>query len=60
VDGVKAGALGNFGGRLRFSTGSLTILPGFTYQIGKLYDTANSGVSTDVTGWRTSLMVRLK
>ena len=60
VDGVKAGMLGNVGGRLRFNLGQLTILPGFTYQFGQLYDTANTGVSTDVTGWRGSLMIRLK
>ncbi len=60
VDGVKAGMLANFGGRLRFAVGALTVLPGFTYQVGRLYDTASSAATIDVTGWRTSLMIRLR
>jgi hypothetical protein len=60
VDGVKAGMLANVGGRVRFTAGSLTFLPGFTYQMGKLYDLSDSGINTDVSGWRTSLMIRLK
>lgn len=58
VDGVKAGLLGNGGLRLRFGAGAFTIMPSATYQMGKLYSTID-GSGIDVTGWRTSLMIRL-
>ncbi len=58
VDGVKAGLMANGGLRLRFGVGPFTIMPNASYQVGSLYSTID-GTGIDVTGWRTSLMVRL-
>ena len=58
VDGVKAGLLANGGLRLRWSAGPLTFMPSGTYQVGKLYSTSD-GSSTDVSGWRMAMMLRV-
>jgi hypothetical protein len=59
VDGIKAGMLANGGVRLRWTAGSFTIMPSVTYQAGQLWD-IGTGAGIDVTGYRGSLMVRLR
>ncbi len=59
VDGVHTGTLGNVGVRLRFELGELSVNPSVTYGIGKLYGAAD-GTSTDVTGLRGALLIRLR
>ena len=58
VAGVHAGTLGNAGLRLRFDLAGLSINPSATYTVGRLYSTAD-GSTTDVTGFRASLLIRL-
>lgn len=58
VDGYHAGTLGNVGVRLRFNMGPFSVNPAAGYAMGKLY-TQNSGPTTDVTGFRGSLLIRL-
>jgi len=58
VDGYNAGGLFNGGLRVRWTSGPLTLVPSFTYQYGKLYP-LGGGNSIDLTGWRTSLTLRV-
>ncbi len=57
VDGNKAGLLTNAGVRLRFDMNGLSINPSATYSIGSLYTVGQP--STDVTGFKASLLIRL-
>ncbi len=57
--GKKAGTLANLGVRFRFGLGDLSINPSATYAIGKLYSTIDGGGTTDVTGYRASILIRL-
>jgi hypothetical protein len=58
-DGIKAGQLANVGLRLRFGAGPLSIMPNATFQAGKVYSPLD-GTGMDVTGWRLSLMARVR
>jgi hypothetical protein len=57
VDGNKAGLLTNVGVRLRFDWIGLSVNPSATYSIGSLYTVGQP--STDVTGFKASLLIRL-
>jgi hypothetical protein len=57
VDGNKAGTLANVGVRLRFDVDGLSVNPTVTYSIGSLYTVGQP--STDVTGFKASLLIRL-
>ena len=57
VDGNKAGLLTNVGVRLRFDWAGLSVNPSATYSIGSLYTIGQP--STDVTGFKASLLIRL-
>jgi hypothetical protein len=59
VDGNKAGALGTVGLRFRFAMGALSVNPSGQYTIGKLYTTGTT-VTTDVTGFRAGILIRLQ
>jgi hypothetical protein len=56
--GVKAGTLGNFGVRLRIGSGVVSVNPSATYTVGRLNSTTD-GLSTDVTGFRGTLLIRI-
>lgn len=56
--GVKAGTLGNFGLRLRFGSGVLSVNPSATYTLGHLASTTD-GLRTDVTGFRGAVLIRI-
>jgi hypothetical protein len=60
VGGNKAGLLGNFGLRFRFTMGDLSINPSAGYSVGTLYSTISGGGTTDVTGYRASILIRLR
>jgi hypothetical protein len=57
VAGNKAGLLTNAGVRLRFDLGGLSVNPSATYSFGSLYTIGQP--STDVTGFKASLLIRL-
>jgi hypothetical protein len=57
VDGNKAGLMTNAGVRLRFNAGMLSLNPSVSYSFGSLYTVAQP--STDLTGFRASLLIRL-
>lgn len=58
VAGNRAGTIANAGARLQFTAGALSFNPSVTYASGKLYS-QSGGASTDVTGWKGVLLVRL-
>jgi hypothetical protein len=58
--GNKAGTLGNVGLRFRFNVGDISINPSATYAKGTLYSTIVGGGTTDVTGYRASILIRLR
>lgn len=57
VAGDKAGTMSTFGLRLRFNMGGLSVNPSGSYAIGRLY--ATGGATTDVTGFRASILFRI-
>ena len=57
VGGDRAGTLANVGVRLRFNWAGLSLNPSAAYSVGSLYATA--APSTDVTGFKASLLIRL-
>ena len=58
--GNKAGTLANVGLRFRFNVGDISINPSATYAMGTLYSTIAGGEKTDVTGYRASILIRLR
>ncbi|MFI5309973.1 MAG: hypothetical protein ACHQQ3_01970 [Gemmatimonadales bacterium] len=58
VDSYHAGTLGNVGLRFRFNMGALSVNPTAGYVMGKLY-TQNNGPTTDITGFKGSLLIRI-
>jgi hypothetical protein len=58
--GNKAGTLANVGLRFRFNVGDISINPSATYATGTLYSTIAGGEKTDVTGYRASILIRLR
>jgi len=58
VDGYHSGTLGTAGVRLRFNMGPFSVNPSAGYTMGKLYS-QNSGPTTDITGFKGTLLVRL-
>lgn len=58
VDGYQAGFLGNGGVRLRWTAGAFSFIPTFTYQLGQL-NTLGGGDTIDLSGWRTSVTLRI-
>jgi hypothetical protein len=58
VDGYHAGTLANVGVRLRFNAGAFSVNPSAGYAIGTLYQ-QNGGPTTDITGFKGTLLIRL-
>jgi len=58
VDGYHAGTLESVGVRLRFNMGPFNVNPSAGYTMGTLYS-QNSGPTTDITGFKGTLLVRL-
>jgi hypothetical protein len=58
VDGYLAGALGSAGLRLRFNMGAFSVNPSAGFTVGRLF-TRGSAATTDITGFRGTLLIRL-